>query len=212
MVKTIIVSGSSSAAGKTALAETVLRGLRGGTWGAVKITVTHDIVRGCPRGGSGCGVCASVPTGYRIIADSQTIRQPGTDTGRFVEAGARPVLWAITTPPFVRAAWEDLSQEFTGIAGAVIESNSLALCIKPDLNLLAINPRVPRARWKASAPRLIEHSDVVIISLHDLQQDRVQDLIDEIRERRNNRGVIVTEAIERVLEFQEVQGPLSALA
>jgi hypothetical protein len=210
-MKTIIVSGASSTAGKTTLAEALLRSLPSGRWGGVKITVTHDIVRGCPRGGSGCGVCASVPTGYRIITDPETINQPRTDTGRLVEAGAHPVLWAITTPPFVRMAWDDLRRRFTNTDGAVIESNSLALCIASDLNFFTINPRVPRSRWKASAPALIERSDFVIISLHDTPQERAQELIEEIRVKRNNNGVIVTDAIEHALTFQEVQQQLNAI-
>jgi hypothetical protein len=208
-VKTIIVSGASSAAGKTTLAEAVIQALSGGRWGGIKITVTHDIVHGCPRGGSGCGVCASVPSGYRIITEPEIITQPRTDTGRFVEAGADPVLWAITTPPFVRQAWDDLTRRLVNADGAVIESNSLAVCLRPDLNFLTINPRVPRSRWKASAPTLIESSDFVIISLHDAQPERAHDVIEEIRAKRNGRGVIITDAVEHALDFPHVRERLN---
>ncbi|MBI3950826.1 MAG: hypothetical protein HY314_10285 [Acidobacteria bacterium] len=211
-MKTIIVSGASSTAAKTSLAAVLLPKLRPRAWGAVKITVTHDITQGCPRGGSGCGVCASVGGGYRIIADLETITQPLTDTGRLSEAGADPVLWLITTPPFVRLGWADLQQRLGPVEGAVIESNSLAFCITPGLNFFTINPRVPRSRWKASAPILIERSDFVVISLHDAKREQVQALIDEIHTKRNGRGVIVTEAVEWAVDLPEVQEKLEALS
>jgi molybdopterin-guanine dinucleotide biosynthesis protein len=210
-MKTIIVSGASSTAAKTTLAEAVLSKLRGRAWGGVKITVTHDIVQGCPRGGSGCGVCASVPTGYRVMTDPETIAQPRTDTGRLTAAGADPVVWLITTPAFVRVGWEDVRRRFGPVDGVVVESNSLALCLKPDLTFFTINPRVPRSRWKASAPILIEQSDVVIISLHDTGREQAQELIADIETKRQGHGVIITEAVEQAVDMPEVSQRLQTL-
>ncbi len=211
-MKTVIVSGASSTAAKTALAEALIAKLRPRAWGAVKITVTHDVAEGCPRGGEGCGVCASVGGGYRLILDPETIKQPQTDTGRMAEAGADPVWWLITTPPFVRLGWDDLKQRIGSVEGVVVESNSLALCIKPDLSFFTINPRVPRARWKASAPLLIEQSDLVIISLHDTRREQAQELIANIETKRQGRGVLITEAVEHAVDMPEVSRRLQNLS
>lgn len=210
-MKTIIVSGASSTAAKTALAEAVLSKLHGRAWAGVKITVTHDVAQGCPRGGQGCGVCASVGGGYRLITDPETTAQPRTDTGRLTAAGANPALWLITTPPFVRLGWTDVQSRLGPVDGVVVESNSLALCIKPDLSFFTINPRVPRSRWKASAPILIEQSDVVIISLHDTRREQAQGLIADIETKRRGQGVVITEAVEHAVELPDVSRRLQAL-
>lgn len=210
-MKTIVVAGATSAAAKTSLVVALLSALPTRAWGAMKITVTHDVAQGCPRGGHGCGVCASVGGGYRFVTDPEILKQPGTDTGRMTQAGADPVLWLITTPPFVHIGWRDVQRQVTSVDGLVIESNSLALCIKPDLTLFTINPRVPRSRWKASAPRLIEQSDLVIISLRDVKPQAAQPLIDEIHARRAGLGVVVTESVEQVIARPELSRRLAAL-
>jgi hypothetical protein len=210
-MKTIIIAGASSAAAKTSLAVAVLRKLQPRSWGGVKITVTHDVAQGCPRGGQGCGVCASVGGGYRFVTDPDTLKQPGTDTGRMTEAGADPVQWLITTPPFVSMGWNDLQQQLKPVDGLVVESNSLALCIKSDLLLLTINPRVPRSRWKASAPLLIEQSDFVIISLHDTGREQAQELIADVEAKRQGQGVIIADAVEHVVDRPEIVQRLQAL-
>ena len=63
---TVVVAGSSSRAGKTALAETVLRGLGGGA-SAVKFTTTEDIFEKCPRGTT-CIVC-DIDVPFKVIRD-----------------------------------------------------------------------------------------------------------------------------------------------
>lgn len=210
-MKTVIVSGASSAAAKTALAEALLAELRPRAWGGVKITVTHDVAQGCPRGGQGCGVCASIGGGYRLVTDADTLAQSDTDTGRLLAAGAYPVLWLITTPPFVRLGWTDVHSRLGALDGVVVESNSLALCIKPDLIFFTINPRVPRSRWKASAPILIEQSDVVIISLHQVRPEQAQELIADIKAKRQGRDVIISESVEQAVERPEIRQRLQAL-
>jgi len=145
------------------------------------------------------------------MTDPQTIAPPRTDTGRLTAAGADPVVWLITTPTFVRVGWEEVRRRVGPVDGVVVESNSLALCLQPDLTFFTINPRVPRARWKASAPLLIEQSDVVIISLHDTGREQAQELIADIETKRQGQGVIITEAVEHAVEMPEVLRRLQAL-
>src|SRR4051812_48142542 len=95
-LRTIVVAGIASGAGKTSVAEAVT-GLLAGLCptAAAKITVTHG-ERGCPHGGKGCNVCSSLGGNFQIIERASVIEQPGTDTARLLKAGGRPVVWAIT--------------------------------------------------------------------------------------------------------------------
>ena len=103
----ICVSGATSRAGKTALLASVVRQLlpRGAT--AVKFTTTDDVFERCPRG-TPCVVC-DIDVPYRIVSESEVLRQPGTDTDRMAQAGARRVLWAIAKQSAVEHAWARVS-------------------------------------------------------------------------------------------------------
>ncbi|HYO90628.1 MAG TPA: hypothetical protein VEQ40_03300, partial [Pyrinomonadaceae bacterium] len=104
----IVVAGVTSGAGKTSLAETVVRLLSPEfRTAAAKITVTHG-ERGCPHGGGGCDVCGSLGGNYQVITRESIISQSGTDTARLSEAGAYRVLWTITREEFVPDAWREM--------------------------------------------------------------------------------------------------------
>lgn len=160
----MIVSGVTSGAGKTSLAVAVIGYLRQRTAvSAAKLTVTHG-ERGCPHGGKGCNVCSSLGGDYQIISKSETIAQKGTDTARFLEAGASKVLWGITRDVSIGAMWEEMARSFTRNECVVIESNTLALTIKPTLNIMIVDPTVSRRLWKPSATGLISSADIVVFN------------------------------------------------
>lgn len=201
----IIVSGASSAAGKTALAEALIASLRCRPPAAVKITVTHDIVAGCPRGGSGCGVCASVPTGYRVITDPEVIAQPATDTGRYALAGADPVLWIITQPTDLARAWHQVTRRIEPRRTVVVESNSLAILQAPALSFFTVNPRIARARWKASAVQLGRQSDFLIVSQQGCRDDRAEKLFHEFAMIRDPLTTLLLPSVEDAVLVPEVE-------
>ena len=84
-VRIVSVSGACSRAGKTALAESLLRALPAGRAAAVKFTTTEDVFERCPRG-SACVVC-DIDVPFRIVRDPAVLREPGTDTDRLAAAG-----------------------------------------------------------------------------------------------------------------------------
>jgi hypothetical protein len=163
-LRTIVVAGVSSGAGKTSLAESMTRALAGSfRTAAAKMTVTHG-ERGCPHGGKGCDVCGSLGGNFQVITRENIIKQQGTDTARLAAAGASPVVWAITKEAAVLEAWREMSGLMRGAACAVIESNTLALVIKPSLTLMIVDPSVSRKIWKPSAEHLIAHADHLIFN------------------------------------------------
>ncbi|HEX8175234.1 MAG TPA: hypothetical protein VF543_08950 [Pyrinomonadaceae bacterium] len=160
----IVVAGVTSGAGKTSLAEAVVRILsKDFRTAAAKITVTHG-ERGCPHGGKGCDVCGSLGGNFQIITRESIIRQSGTDTARLSEAGAYGVLWTITREEFVRDAWKEMKALVSGARCLVVESNTLALTIEPVLTLMIADPTMSRRLWKPSAERLIATADFLIFN------------------------------------------------
>lgn len=160
----VIVSGVASGAGKTSLAVAIIEFLRQSVpVAAVKITVTHDD-RGCPHGGKSCNVCSSLGGDFQIVSRRDIIEQPGTDTARFVEAGAEPVHWGITRNTSIVQLWERMSPTLAFARFAVVESNTLALNLKGKVNLMIVDPSVSRRLWKPSATALIGSADLVIFN------------------------------------------------
>lgn len=181
----IVVAGVTSGAGKTSLAEGVVRILsKDFPTAAAKITVTHG-ERGCPHGGKGCDVCGSLGGNFQIITRESIIKQSGTDTARLSEAGAYRVLWAITREEFVPDAWLEMKALVSELRCLVVESNTLALTIEPALTLMVADPTVSRRLWKPSAERLITTADFLIFNDRGPEQKR-QALLDEIGRLRGN--------------------------
>lgn len=208
----IIISGASSAAGKTALVTALIGRLREPAPAAVKITVTHDQVKGCPRGGNGCGVCASVTSGYRVVTAPEVISQPGTDTGRFMEAGARPVFWIIAQPNHLAQAWDEVEDRLGTGRCIVVESNSLALLRPAGLTFFTVNPRVARTRWKDSAAVLGARSDILIVSQQAGADVRAEALFAEFRMLRGHLPTFLLPSVEAAIELPEVEQRFHALS
>jgi hypothetical protein len=179
LLPVIVVAGVTSGAGKTSLAEAVTNILsKHYATAAAKITVTHG-ERGCPHGGKGCDVCSSLGGQYQVITRDSIIRQQGTDTARLSEAGAFRVLWTIAREEFISDAWREM-KSLTGEAQCmVVESNTLALTIKPALTLMIVDPTVSRRLWKPSAERLIATADTLVFNDRGPEQKRVA-LLEEI--------------------------------
>ncbi|MBV9957730.1 MAG: hypothetical protein JO360_04880 [Acidobacteria bacterium] len=189
-LRTIVVAGIASGAGKTSVAEAVTGHMAGlCPTAAAKITVTHG-ERGCPHGGKGCNVCSSLGGDFQLIERTNIIAQPGTDTARLLDAGGRPVVWAITRDVAIGAAWRELHQLLKSAACAVIESNTLAEHIKPTLTLMIVDPTISRRIWKSSAERLIAKADCLIFNERGTQAQH-KTLLEEITRLRGHTDDLV---------------------
>ena len=168
---TVVVAGSSSRAGKTALAETVLRGLGGGA-AAVKFTTTDDIFERCPRGTS-CIVC-DIDVPFKVVRDEATLSETGTDTARLRGATNGPVLWTITRRSVAEQAWQATvrllnqakadSKAPAGDDGLVIEGSTIAGLCAPDFTFFVVHPFLSPGRWKDGTRELIGRADCVVIN------------------------------------------------
>lgn len=189
-LRTIVVAGVSSGAGKTSVAEAVTGMLsKQRRTAAAKITVTHG-ERGCPHGGKGCNVCSSLGGDFQLINRESIITQPGTDTARLQAAGASPVIWAITRDVAIKEAWLEMSGILSEATCAVVESNTLIEHIRPALTLMIVDPTVSRKIWKPSAERLIASADYLIFNHRGTAEQRAT-LLEEIARLRPNTDALI---------------------
>jgi hypothetical protein len=168
---TVVVAGSSSRAGKTALAETVLRGFGNGA-AAVKFTTTDDIFEKCPRGTS-CIVC-DIDVPFKVVRDEATLNETGTDTARLKGATHGPVLWTITRRSVAEQAWQATlrlldqarvdSKAPVSDDGLVIEGSTVASLCAPDFTFFVVHPFLSPDRWKEGTRELIGRADCVVIN------------------------------------------------
>jgi hypothetical protein len=139
----ITISGSTSGIGKTTLATLLIAGLPG--FAAIKVTNT------------GSDVYTSVTD------DPDTINEPGKDTALMRAAGAHPVVW-------VRCGQRDmgdcLTYAFNLIGtprGVVVEGNSPARMLKPDLAFFVTGTDL--SGMKPGARDVMERADVVVVNV-----------------------------------------------
>lgn len=162
-MRIVSVSGACSRAGKTAVAETLLRALPVGTAGAIKFTTTEDVFERCPRG-SVCVVC-DIDVPFRIVRDPATLREKGTDTDRLAAAGAGEVVWAITRAAAAPQAWAAVTRMLDRTPLAILEGSTVVEqgLARPDLALFVAHRSMPPDRWKATSAALVAAADRVII-------------------------------------------------
>jgi len=162
-MRIVSVSGTCSRAGKTALAESVLRALPRGSAAAVKFTTTEDVFERCPRG-STCVVC-DIDVPFRIVRDPAVLSEPGTDTYRLAKAGAHEVVWAIARASAASLAWAAVTRMLAGTPLAILEGSTVVEqgLARPDLQLFVVHRSMPPERWKPTSAALVASADRVVI-------------------------------------------------
>lgn len=158
----VSVSGACSRSGKTALAETLIRGCPRGSALAVKFTTTEEVFKRCPRG-TACVVC-HIDVPYRIVTDEATLREPGTDTDRLAAAGAGRVIWAIARQSAVPRAWDAVGAMLGGASCVVMEGTTIVDLAHPDLHMFVVHPFLSPTRWKARSEHFIRKADAVLVN------------------------------------------------
>lgn len=119
----IVVGGSGRKAGKTLAAEMLIRAFPEARWLAVKIS-RHA------HGASGWSL------------DRQEAPDPGNDTGRFLAAGACEAWWLRAEQDRLAEAVPELQGLMSRFENVILESNSIAEHISPDIYLFVANGKV----------------------------------------------------------------------
>jgi hypothetical protein len=153
----VAIGGFTSDTGKTTLVCELLRGLAG--WEAIKLSRGH--YRSCGKDPHAC--CVSPLLGDEPVVRSGRAETyaPGKDTGRYWDAGASDVHWAIVTD---RQVGDGLRTALGRVKarGVLVEGNSLLQHFEPDFFLMVARPDLPRI--KPSARRALPKADALYVS------------------------------------------------
>lgn len=167
--KVVLVGGHSRNIGKTSVVEGLIRAVPECAWTAVKITqFGHGV---CAVDGESCG-CSVSEHQFAIQEEQKTTT--GTDTSRFLAAGARRSLWVRTKQGELFTALPSLEKEIEKERFVIIESNSLRRFLKPTVYLQVLDPRQPD--FKLSAQQFFDFADAYLIV-----GDRGRDSAPELR-------------------------------
>lgn len=157
----LVIGGHSRNVGKTSVVAGLISALPERQWTAVKITqFGHGI---CSVNGESCG-CASDEHTMAISEERDT--SGGSDTSRFLLAGAQRSLWVRTKQGFLAEAMPALRKRIEGASNVILESNSVIRFLRPDLYLSVLDYETKD--FKASAREFLDRADAILLhqSLH----------------------------------------------
>jgi hypothetical protein len=160
----VVVGGHTRSIGKTQLVCDIIAAFPKTEWIAGKLTqYGHGV---CARNGENCD-CA--PEEHVCALDWETRSDTGTDSARFLAAGAKRAFWLRTKQgylaeglPLLRQALSEVAEEGNGENRAVIvESNTLLQFVKPSLYFAVIDPL--REDFKASAQAALDRAHALVL-------------------------------------------------
>lgn len=124
----------------------------------IKVTTIKKMDGTCPRGGEGCGVCASLEGNFSITEETDS--DSGKDTSRLLAAGASRVLWLRTLKSSLPEAAAALLDVIGPDSISICESNSLRLAAEPGAFLML--KHYNSNRYKAQAVAVAKYADRLI--------------------------------------------------
>ena len=152
----VVIGGHSRNVGKTSVVAGLIAALADWQWTAVKITqYGHGI---CSAKGEACD-CATGDHSWAISEERD--RSSGTDSSRFLAAGAVQVFWVRTEQGRLAEAMPTLRQRLAAARNVIIESNSVLKFLRPDLYMSVLDPAT--ADFKSSAREFLDRADAVIL-------------------------------------------------
>jgi hypothetical protein len=160
----IVVGGHTRSIGKTQLVCDVIRAFPEENWIAGKITqYGHGV---CAKNGENCG-CAPDEHSYAISWERNA--ETGTDSSRFLAAGAQRSFWLRTKQgfladglPLLRDALAELpSANVSDPPTLILESNSVLQFVRPSLYFAVID--ASREDFKDSARIVLDRADALVL-------------------------------------------------
>jgi hypothetical protein len=152
----LVVGGHSRNIGKTSVVAGLIAAMPEMRWTAFKVTqFGHGV---CSANGEPC----DCETGDHTVAVSEERDgSSGTDSGRYLAAGAVRSFWVRTRQGQLAEAMPRIRKELERAENAVIESNSILRFLRPNVYLSVLDPAV--ADFKDSARRYLDRADAVLV-------------------------------------------------
>lgn len=153
----IAVGGFNSNTGKTTLVCELLRELDG--WEALKMTRGH--YRSCGKDPRACCVSHLLGEEPLIRSGRAETYEPGKDTGRYWDAGASEVHWAVVTDGQVESGFRAALTRVKA-PGVLVEGNSFLRSFDADFTVLVARPDV--LKLKPTARRVLPKASALYLS------------------------------------------------
>lgn len=161
-MKLVMVGGHTRNIGKTSVVEGIIKATPELNWTAAKITqFGHGI---CSMDSEPCGCAVSE---HQFSITEEHSRDTGTDTARFLAAGARRSLWVRTKQGELFTALAAFRKKLEADQFVIVESNSLRRFINPAVYLQVFDPSI--SDFKPSARQYFDLSDAYILVTKDDQ-------------------------------------------
>jgi hypothetical protein len=156
-VAIVVVGGNTRNIGKTSVVAGVIRAFPEMRWTAFKITqFGHGV---CSADGEPCDCETDEHT---VAVTEERNRLSGTDSARYLEAGAVRSLWVRTRVGQLADAMPRIRKELEAAVNAVIESNSILRFLRPDVYLSVLSPATQD--FKDSARLYLDRADAVLVA------------------------------------------------
>ncbi|NYF79791.1 hypothetical protein [Granulicella arctica] len=152
----VVVGGSTRNIGKTSVVAGLIRSLPEMHWTAFKITqFGHGV---CSANGEPCD-CETAD--HTIAISEERDAKSGTDSARYLDAGAVRSFWVRTRQGQLAEAMPRIRKELAQAENAIIESNSILRFLRPDLYLSVLDPAT--VDFKDSARLFLDRADAVLL-------------------------------------------------
>ena len=151
----VVVGGHSRNIGKTSVLCGIISALRDRNWTAIKITqYGHGV---CSHAGEPCECQDPV---HPVAISRETGVDLGTDSGRFLAAGAVESYWVRTAVGGLAEALPRLRRILQAAENTIVESNSILRFVKPDLCLMVVDGAVDD--FKESSLRFLDRASALV--------------------------------------------------
>jgi len=152
----VVVGGHSRDVGKTSVVAALIARLPEMRWTAFKITqFGHGF---CTANGEPCDCQTDEHT---VAVSEERDSQSGTDSARFLAAGALRSFWVRTRIGNLAAAMPRLRKEIAAAQNVILESNSIMGFLRPDLYLSVLDQA--KADFKDSARLFLDRADALLV-------------------------------------------------
>lgn len=153
----IVVGGHTRNIGKTSVVAGLIAAMPGLRWSAFKITqFGHGV---CSANGAPCD-CETAD--HTLAISQERDAASGTDSSRYLSAGALRSFWVRTRQGQLAEAMPRLRREFAQSDNVIVESNSILRFLRPDLFLSVLDAGT--ADFKLSARSYLDRADGIILT------------------------------------------------
>ena len=154
----VVVGGHTRNIGKTSVVAGLIAATPELHWTALKITqYGHDV---CSTDGEPCE-CSVADPDHPFAISEETDRSSGTDTSRFLAAGAQRSYWVRTASGQLGHAISAVRRIIDTGEHVIAESNSLLQFCKPDLHLCVVE--FGSHDFKATSLQYLDRADALVV-------------------------------------------------